>query len=266
MIRYAVLGSGSSGNSYMMEFADDAILFDVGFSYRQLELRSLQAGMDLASVRGVCITHLHPDHCRGAGVFARKTGKPVFVHREVVGMQVPELVRLGIPEDQIEVFDPLVPFRMGPFSITAFPTSHDSPSSVGFHVGIGGRCFTLLTDTGRFDDTMHGFARSSDVLFLESNYDEPMLVNGPYPFLLKKRIRGESGHLSNFDALELLNGCTDGKPSRVYFCHLSKTNNRPDLIEALCEQALIWTGTRCICHHGEVYSGSIDPGSIHNEA
>lgn len=262
MIRYAVLGSGSSGNSYMVQTGGASMLFDAGFSLRQLRQRSELATLDFDTVLGLCITHMHPDHCRGAGVFARNTGKPVFIHRDVVDGDLPELERLGIPLTSLRVFDTLVPFSIGPFSITAFPTSHDSPSPVGFHLSVERRKFTLLTDTGFLDETMSRFAKESDVLFLEANYDGKMLETGPYPYVLKKRISGRSGHLSNDDAIDLLNRCEMEMPSHVYFCHLSKTNNHPEVLEAFCAKNLKWSGKRIICAHGEVYSGSIDPREL----
>ena len=39
MIRYAVLGSGSNGNSYIINYKESSILIDAGFSLRQLKMR-----------------------------------------------------------------------------------------------------------------------------------------------------------------------------------------------------------------------------------
>lgn len=262
MIRYGVLGSGSSGNSYMIQSGESAVMFDAGFSVRQLQQRAESASMEFGAIQALCITHLHPDHCRAAGVFARKTGKPIYIHKKIVEGSFPELEKLGIPSGQLYLFDSLEPFSIGPFTITAFPTSHDSPSPVGFHLESEGRRFTLLTDTGRLDEIMSRFALQADILFLEANYDEPMLDNGPYPIWLKKRIRGESGHLSNTDAIGLLNSCRTDVPTQVYFCHISKTNNRPEILESLCTKYLKWGGKRVVCAHGEVYSGSLDPREL----
>ena len=262
MIRYAVLGSGSSGNSYMIQEGEGAILFDAGFSLSQLRTRASQIGLDLDSVQGLCLTHLHPDHCRGAGVFARKTGKPVYIHSALGNGNYRELDKLGIPSQQIRIFDSLVPFTIGPFTITAFSTSHDSPSPVGFHASVSHRSFTILTDTGRLDETMSQFALMADVLFLEANFHQPMLDSGPYPIWLKKRIQGQYGHLSNEDAIMLLNSSKERKPGLVYFCHLSRTNNCPEVLETLCSKTLKWQGNRVVCAHGQVYYGEIFPGEL----
>jgi phosphoribosyl 1,2-cyclic phosphodiesterase len=262
MIRYAVLGSGSSGNSYLIGFQEESVLFDAGFSLKQMQCRAEEAQFDFSKVGALCITHLHPDHCRGAGVFARKTGKPVFVHRALVEGSLKELVSLRIPSDQLKVFSHNEPFVVGAFTITAFPTSHDSPSSMWFSVGIRNRQFAIITDTGKIDDTMKQHALDSDVLFLEANYDELMLHEGPYPYMLKQRIQGVTGHLSNRDAIQLLNTCTTDRLTDVYFCHLSKVNNRPEILAEHCEQHLTWKGKHTICEHGQLYCGSVDPGEI----
>lgn len=260
MIHYAVLGSGSTGNSYLIGNGSEAILFDAGFSLRQLRIRSEEAGIDFSTVQGLCITHMHPDHCRGAGVFARKTGKPVFVHQSVAMECSRELSQLGIPEQLLHLFSDTETFSVGSFRVTAFRTSHDSPSSVGFTTEISRRNFTILTDTGVLDDTMRRFALDSDILFLEANYDDHMLDTGPYPRFLKMRIKGDFGHLSNNDAVGLLNNCESDRLRQVYFCHLSRTNNHPRVLESLCAEQLRWEGIRTICEHGQLYRGSVDPG------
>jgi phosphoribosyl 1,2-cyclic phosphodiesterase len=260
MIRYSVLGSGSSGNSYLFSTDSCAVLIDAGFSLRELRRRSTEAGLDFSLIRGVCITHLHPDHCRGAGVFARQTGLPVHVHQESIASSQGAFSALGIPQAQVSTFIAGVPFTVGDFTITAFPTSHDSPGPVGFSLEAMGRCFTVLTDTGIVDEQMHGYINASDILFLEANYDVEMLQNGPYPLLLKRRIAGKLGHLSNTDAIELLNACLPERTRHVYFCHISKTNNSVHVIADACKSHLKWKGSTTICEHGATYAGSIDPG------
>ena len=260
MIRYAVLGSGSSGNSYLISTSRSAVLIDAGFSLHDLRRRVALSSLELSRVDGLCITHLHPDHCRGAGVFARQTGIPVHLHERLLEMRAPELEALGIPDAQRRSFGPGRTFTIGDFSITAFPTSHDSPESVGFSVRCGAATLTVVTDTGLVDDGMLSFIIESDILFLEANYDEPMLREGPYPLFLKRRILGTRGHLSNADAIAVLNRCDLNKTRHVYFCHLSKHNNRPEILAETCDRHLSWGGKTTICEHGATYYGSIDPG------
>lgn len=259
MIRYTVLGSGSSGNSYIISSEGFSILFDAGYPLKTIKGRSVQAGIPFESVQALFITHLHPDHARGAGVFARRTALPVYVNANLVLSPCAELDSLGIPGTCLRTFVPGTPVSLGPFSITAFPTSHDSPCSVGYCIGVDGRYFLLLTDTGKVTDEMRTYARISDVLFLEANYEQHLLETGPYPYYLKRRIAGESGHLSNNDAISFLNDCRNEAKSHrhVYFCHLSNTNNTPEILAADARDSLDWDGDLTICAKGSLYSGCL---------
>ncbi|MFA5468617.1 MAG: MBL fold metallo-hydrolase [Sphaerochaetaceae bacterium] len=254
MVSYSVLGSGSSGNSYLIAHAGEALLIDCGFSFKEIKKRIGVAGFDINNLQGLLLTHLHPDHARGAGVFARQTGKPVFVNAEV--LLAPELVDLRIPVESLIPFKVEQGFTLASFKVESFATMHDSPHSVGFAVEVAGKQLAILTDTGTFNNQMVQVAQKADVLFLEANYDETMLLQGPYPHFLKMRILGQKGHLSNDEAIELLNALNGG-PQRVYFCHLSKTNNHPRVVAESCKERLQWVGEVTICHHGEQYNGTL---------
>src|SRR5690606_20681935 len=69
--------------------------------------------------------------------------------------------------------------------------------------------------------------------FLEANYDEHMLETGPYPLHLKNRIRGDKGHLSNEQALELFRKHRPAFMNHLFLSHLSKENNSPILVERM---------------------------------
>jgi phosphoribosyl 1,2-cyclic phosphodiesterase len=259
MIRYTVLGSGSSGNSYIITHDNTSILLDAGFSLADIKRRSATALIDFDTVQALFVTHMHPDHSRGAGVFSRKTLLPVYVHEPLVTEARIELSNLRIPRECLRTCSIGVPVQVGTFTITAFGTSHDSPHSVGYMVSVAGKSFLLLTDTGKVTTEMKYLAQAADVLFLEANYEKSMLETGPYPFYLKRRIAGEWGHLSNDDAIEFLNTCNDpcGRKRRVYFCHLSKTNNDPTVLAANCNALLSWDGEMTICANNHLYTGEI---------
>jgi len=66
-------------------------------------------------------------------------------------------------------------------------------------------------------------------VLLESNYDPEMLANGSYPEWLKERIAGPEGHISNFEAAELLNVAASKRMKWACLGHLSEENNTPKL-------------------------------------
>ena len=73
MIRFALLGSGSSGNAILVMSSRTKVLIDNGLSVRELEKRLASIGESLEGLQGILVTHEHSDHVRGLGVLARKT-------------------------------------------------------------------------------------------------------------------------------------------------------------------------------------------------
>ncbi len=78
MITLYVLGSGSRGNCFAVEADGKALLIDAGFSAREIERRAGSAGLDLAMVAGIALTHEHGDHACGALRLARRLRVPVL--------------------------------------------------------------------------------------------------------------------------------------------------------------------------------------------
>ena len=253
MVRFSVLGSGSCGNSYVFSLDGQSILIDAGYSFRQINLRMEAGGFAMKDVMALFLTHLHPDHAHAAGIFARKTERPVYVTRRCRDHAVTEYMALNIPESSAMVTEPGIPVTVGPFSVSCFYTSHDSAGSCGYTVCADGKRFCIITDTGKYSPEMVEEARAADVLFLESNYDIQMLRTGPYPIYLQKRVAGERGHLSNDQARNLLLDAGYGSTEqRVYLVHISANNNTPETVEqAMCGFNAF------VCRRGECYADYI---------
>ena len=253
MVRYSVLGSGSCGNSYIFTAGSSSVLIDAGYSWRQICLRMQAGGFDADSVLALFLTHLHPDHANAAGIFARKTAKPVYVSRKCRDYAVSEYLALNIPENCSKVMEPSSVVSEGPFGVSCFYTSHDSAGSCGYTISVEGKRITIITDTGKYTPEMVEQARAADLLFLESNYDVNMLRTGPYPIYLQRRVAGERGHLSNDQARSLLLDAgydVSGKP--VYLVHISANNNTPDTV------AQAMGGFNAfVCERGGCYCGQI---------
>ncbi|MBO6061274.1 MAG: MBL fold metallo-hydrolase, partial [Clostridia bacterium] len=116
-------------------------------------------------------------------------------------------------------------FYIGDIDLTPFPISHDAAEPVGYSFFSKGARLVYMTDTGHITKALQETAAGADLLFLESNHDIDMLKNGPYPYLLKKRILSEKGHLSNAAAGEMLTGLYATGVRRVILAHLSRENN-----------------------------------------
>ncbi|MFA7109340.1 MAG: MBL fold metallo-hydrolase [Sphaerochaetaceae bacterium] len=264
MINYSVLGSGSNGNAYAFCFNGKTILIDSGFSRIELIRRFEKSGLDFSTVCAVFVTHLHPDHCKGLGVLARKDKLPIYVNQTTYEYCQSEYAKLGIPEDCRVIFEIGEIIQIGDFEISSFRTSHDSTGSVGYTIRIDDKEFCLVTDTGVYSDEMVENAKKSNVLFLESNYDETMLKDGPYPYFLKQRVAGERGHLSNKQAVDFLKNCDvvcdkgevitleeSSKIEKVYLIHLSKVNNNAQHLQETYNSKVT------VCENGQLVKGNL---------
>ncbi len=251
-MRFAVLGSGSNANSYIFEDETFGFLIDNGFSLKEMMYRARELEYDVEKLHFILLTHTHEDHVRGAGQLSRKLGIPVVMHKNTSR----KAVRRIDPHSVLEIV-PGETYSYGGLSFIPFSTYHDADHSVGYYFTIGGKSFTLLTDTGKIPEEAKPYISRSDVLFLESNYDEQMLADGPYPAFLKKRIASGRGHLSNCSAAGFLEGLDDGDgPSLVYLCHLSDTNNTAERVRESMKRVME-KGNRkiIICRKGEAIQG-----------
>ncbi|MBQ9286501.1 MAG: MBL fold metallo-hydrolase [Bacteroidaceae bacterium] len=239
MLKYLCLGSGSSGNCYLLSADGITILIDAGIGIRTLKRHLQSFGFLLKEVHGVLVTHDHADHIKSVGKLAAEYGIPVYATEAVhggisrnycVSPRLDEAYRRYVEKD--------VSFEIGPFHITAFDVPHDSTDCVGYRIEVGGIRFCLVTDVGHVTERIRDEVRLANYLVLESNHDVEMLMSGPYPAHLKGRISGPTGHLSNGEAGELLASCSGPELRHVWLCHLSEENNHPELARKTVDSIL----------------------------
>ncbi len=226
------LGSGSSGNCYYIGTYSRGILIDAGISARNVRQRLRALGLDYENIWGIFVTHDHADHVRAVGTLGEKFHIPVYTtHHVREGIERNPCVNPK-PINSYRPIDKNAEVKVGDFSITPFEVAHDSNDCVGYHIRTQNTTITLATDVGEVNDELAQFVQKSDVLILESNYDNDMLERGPYSAYLKQRIKCGTGHLSNEKCSRFL--ATNYHPNlkKIFLCHLSQENNRPELAYA----------------------------------
>jgi len=223
-LSFTSLNSGSNGNCYYIENQQDAILVDAGITCLETEKRLERLGLSMSKVRAIFVSHEHSDHIKGIPVMATKYKLPVFITDGTLKMS-----GFSLESHLIKTFKAHEAVQIGDLEITAFPKFHDATEPHSFIVSCHGIKVGVFTDIGIPCEQVIRYFSGCHAAFLEANYDEDMLENGPYPTHLKARIRGIHGHLSNKQALELF--CTSGTHmSHLLLSHLSRDNNNPDLV------------------------------------
>ena len=222
-MRVVALASGSTGNSTLLQYEGGSLLIDAGISARRVRTMLRSEGTELSDLAAILITHDHSDHISGLQVLLRQCACPVYA--------MPGTARTlrAILREHESRFQSAPPdgFSLSEACITPIPTMHDASESCGWRVQTPEGIFGLCTDLGVVtEDVIEGLC-GADLALIESNHDVNMLLHGPYPPYLKRRIRSEFGHLSNEDAADLaVTLCANGTRSLI-LGHISRHNNTP---------------------------------------
>ncbi len=227
-MRAFVLGSGSSGNSLLIESSAPVpsdrvrILVDAGLGPRVLEARLAALGVALHphGIQAIVPTHHHGDHFGGVEKIARALGCPVYLH---AGIHAPRVrARFDVREYAMGR-----PFRIGSLEVLAEHVPHDAPQ-VAVRVASADHALGIATDIGRPTDRLLALLASCDVALIEANHCSEMLAFGPYPTRLRHRVSGGFGHLSNTQTAQLAARLVGSRLGSIYLGHLSRSNNTPE--------------------------------------
>ncbi|MDR2788050.1 MAG: MBL fold metallo-hydrolase [Candidatus Accumulibacter sp.] len=233
-MRFASLGSGSRGNSLVVDAGDTRLLLDCGFSARSVLVRLARLSLLPEEITGILVTHEHSDHIAGVSRFAGRFGIPVYMTRGTHAAMSPTA---DMPAE-CRLIDAHASFSVGGLEVTPFPVPHDAREAVQFVVSDGLCRLGVLTDCGTITPHVTTMLQGCHALVLECNHDPDLLAASDYPDMLKQRIAGDFGHLGNAQAASLLRRIDTAALRHVVAAHLSQQNNRPDLARKALAQAL----------------------------
>ncbi len=222
------LGSGSSGNSTLLRSDETSVLIDCGFSLKQMESRLRMAGVEPASIDGVLVTHHHSDHSKTA-LRASKNWDAIL------SSNLETATRMGWePIVECRTFGALERIVVSDeISLLPIPVPHDDADNVAVIASNGdGRRAAVVTDLGELTADLMRHLSGCSHISIEANYDHDRLMSGPYPEVLKRRISGRGGHLSNAQTGDALSEIVNNNLESVVLCHLSERNNAPHLAES----------------------------------
>lgn len=225
------LASGSNGNCYYVGNDNEAILIDAGVSCKEIEKRLYRLALSIQKIKAIFISHEHADHIKGLPVFAKKYNLTIYITTATLAN-----CKLHVDKKLVKSFSAHEPILIGGLMVTAFPKFHDAIDPYSFVVSCNSLKVGVFTDIGHPCQQVIAHFSQCHAAFLEANYDDEMLDTGSYPYYLKNRIRGERGHLSNKQALDLFKDHKPSFMSHLFLSHLSKNNNCSKLVQQLFDQ------------------------------
>ena len=224
------IASGSKGNCSIVLCGDTKIIIDLGISYLTLKRSLEENSLSFDQFSAILITHNHKDHINGLKTFINKTTIPVYIPEKMyddLSSIVPKY-RCEFIEDQFSIND---------VEIELIHTSHDAPCSVGFIITYNNKSLVYVTDTGYINRKYLAKMTSKDIYIIESNHDEVMLMDGPYPRFLKESVISDKSHLSNKTTAKYLKKIIGKNTKYIVLAHLSEKNNTEEkALEAVHEE------------------------------
>lgn len=228
-MRLVSIASGSSGNCIYVGSESTHLLVDVGISNKKTEAGLNECGLTGHDIDGILVTHEHSDHIQGLGVISRKYGIPIYA---TAGTLEGICASRSLGQIEPELFHEInadVPFTVKDITINPMAVSHDAREPVAYRFQSENKRVAIATDMGYYDDYIVNALKGMDAILLEANHDVNMLQVGPYPYILKQRILGNRGHLSNESSGRLLSQILHDGMGTIVLGHLSKENNLPEL-------------------------------------
>lgn len=226
-LRFSVLASGSTGNAFYIESDQDKLLVDAGLSGKQLDHLFSKIHVDPASLTGILVTHEHSDHIKGLGIIARKYNLPIYANDKTWKAMEKSIGKLSI--DQKFNFGLEEVRSFGDIEVESFGVSHDAAEPMFYTFRNNDKKVALVTDLGYVSERIKKTVANADAYIFEANHDVSMLRMSRYPWSVKRRILGDSGHVSNEDCGLALSDIIGNETKRIYLAHLSKDNNMKDL-------------------------------------
>lgn len=213
-MKFRCLGSGSSGNCYMLESDSEVLVIEAGVPFMEAK-KALD--FNISKIVGVVISHSHGDHAKYAGEY-EKAGIPLFRPYE------------SNMERQVRTY--------GGFVIKSFNLVHDV-SCCGFliqHPEAGNVLYASDTEyiKYRFQNLNH--------ILVECNYSKDLVLEDA-----ANRSHVMTGHIELQTALDFLRANNNPNLRNVILLHMSDRNSDPDEFVAETEKVVqcpVWAAEK----------------------
>lgn len=240
-MKIIVLASGSKGNATYIETNTTKILIDAGISYTQIKARLDKHNILLSKLDAIFISHEHSDHVKELVSLLTKTKAKLYINKlsfDLLNMK---------KHNNLSNFDYVfinqdTKYYLNDLLIVPIELSHDAENTFGFLIkdtsSSNNSSFASITDTGIIPIRYVDILKTMRVILLESNHDIEMLQNSSRPQFLINRIASVKGHLSNYQAVEILKKLITNNLQCVILAHISQDTNCYDKVFDYFEECI----------------------------
>lgn len=212
-MRLTVVGTGSSGNSYVLESGGKKLILDAGMRAEEI----IRACNGLHDVVGCLVTHEHGDHSKSAMALIHYGVNVYTTHgtSDVMGIKKGFFVPFW---HMVEMLEPILIDR---FTVLPFPTEHDAQEPCGFLIKDRktGEQVLYATDTYYLRNTFPHI----NFWIIECNYTDEILNKqmeaGLINRVLANRLRKSHMSLKRLKLTLKANDLTDTR--KILLVHLS---------------------------------------------
>jgi len=234
-MRFCSLGSGSSGNSFVVQDNLTTLLIDCGFGLNETVSRLERYGLNPDQLNAIILTHEHEDHIKGAFSFSNKYKIPIYLSYGTLKMCKKRIndnynINFNIIKDA-------KPFMINDIEITPIPVPHDAREPFQYKFESNLKSLAIITDLGFITNHIIKTVKEIKALVIEFNHDKNMLIDSDYPQSLKDRVSGMYGHLENMESIKLIKSINYRDVKWIAAAHLSEKNNDENLVKRLISDA-----------------------------
>lgn len=227
MMKFALLCSGSKGNSFLLSDEATHILVDCGGPKAYFLDSLAKLSLSIEDLDAVLLTHTHTDHTAQLKLLKER---PLYAP-----------VEIPYPFHAVKAERD---FMIGHITVLPIRLSHDAPQTTGYVFSTWQEKLVYITDTGFVREKYMDLLRGADYIILESNHDIQMLMKTDRPQFLKARIAGDEGHLCNEDCAAILKRIVTERTKTVVLAHLSQQANTRERALQVCRNALLGIGNK----------------------
>lgn len=222
------LGSGSSGNGYVIQNEHEALIIECGMPYKDA-VKALKN--DVSKVAGCLVTHSHGDH---AG-FIQQYAKAFNVYATQGTLEERRIKPNTFHYCAIPL---LREFKVGNFVVKAFDTEHDTAEPCGFivcHEKMGTMLF--LTDTHH---VRYRFDFPINYIFIECNHTNELVDKSVKNRIIPRSVgvRAKATHMSLERCINCLKACDTSQTKAIVLIHISANNGNAQVFREQVEREM----------------------------